>query len=98
MIQFSHIICDPLGLHARPVAQIAAAAMSWDSKITVSRVDSSFAGDRSADIPAGSSGVDAKDLMALMSLNAACGDELIITVQGSDEQAAAQALRQAFTF
>lgn len=35
MIEFSHTITDAQGLHARPVAQICAAARQWESGVTV---------------------------------------------------------------
>ncbi len=71
------------GLHARPVAQIAAEAMKWASAATV-RADG-----RSA---------DARNLVALMGLDARQGCELTVEVEGPDEEAAAKALRALFDF
>ena len=83
MRSFSYTIQNAAGLHARPVAQVAAAALEWESAISVT-----CAG-RSA---------DARDLMELMALDASCGDELHVEVEGADEEAAAEALQAIFTF
>ena len=37
MQEFSHVIADPAGLHARPVASIASEALKWRSAATVTR-------------------------------------------------------------
>lgn len=83
MVLFTHVIEDAEGLHARPVAGIAAEAQRWQSRVTIS---------------CGASGADATDLMGLMGLDARCGDELTITVEGPDEEAAAVALQKVFSF
>ncbi len=83
MQEFSHVIADPAGLHARPVASIASEALKWRSAATVTR---------DADA------VAASDLMGLMGLDARCGDTLVVRVEGPDEQEAAAALRRVFTF
>ena len=77
MIEFSHTITDAQGLHARPVAQICAAARQWES---------------------GGLSTSATDLMGLMGLCARKGDELAVKVEGPDEEACADALREVFTF
>ena len=78
MVEFTHVITDIEGLHARPVTVICAEALKWGSAITVS------CNGRSA---------SAADLMGLMGLSARRGDELAFHVEGSDEQEAAAALR-----
>ena len=83
MITFSHVIKDVEGLHARPVALIAAESRKWESTITVAGRGLT---------------TDGSDLMGLMGLDARRGDELVITVDGPDEEAAAEALRAVFTF
>lgn len=35
MIEFSHVISDAEGLHARPVALVASAVHPWESSVTV---------------------------------------------------------------
>lgn len=83
MIEFSHTITDAQGLHARPVAQICAAARQWESGVTVC---------------CGGLSTLATDLMGLMGLCARKGDELAVKVEGPDEEACADALREVFTF
>lgn len=80
MKEIKHVIADPLGMHARPAGRLVKAAMPFASRITVTS-------------PAGSA--DARRLMALMRLNARQGTELTITIEGVDEEQAAEAL-QAF--
>lgn len=83
MVEFSHVISDPEGLHARPVAQVCVAASAWESTVSVS------CGDACA---------SARDLMGLMGLCACKGDELVVRVEGADEVDCAEALREVFCF
>ena len=78
MIEFKHVIADPLGMHARPAGMLVKAAAACSSRVTVTA-------------PGGSA--DGKRLMALMRLAAKQGMELTVTVEGSDEETAADALR-----
>lgn len=83
MVEFSHVIFDVEGLHARPVTRICAAALEWESAVTVTCRGSS---------------TSARDLMGLMGLCARTGDRLGVTVEGPDEEDCAAALREVFTF
>ena len=83
MQEFVHVIADPAGLHARPVTQIVATAMAWQSAVSVSCRGRNAAG---------------TDLMGLMGLDARCGDELSVKVEGPDEEEAAKALRAVVSF
>ena len=80
MKQFTHVIQDPMGMHARPAGMMVKAVAGYTSKITITA-------------PTGSA--DAKRLMALMRLAAKQGMELTVTVEGADEEKAAAEL-QAF--
>ena len=75
MVELSHTIEDPLGFHARPVMLVAAEAAKWKSRVTVAH------GRRRA---------NAADPIALMGLQAEHGDELTLTVDGPDEDDAAE--------
>lgn len=77
MKEIKYTITDPLGMHARPAGMLVKAATPYASKITVSA-------------PTGTA--DAKRLMALMRLAAKQGTQLTITVDGIDEEKAAEAL------
>lgn len=83
MVTFSYTVRGAEGLHARPVAALAAAARAWESEIRIA---------------AGARCASARDLMGLMALDARCGEELTVTVAGSDEEAAAAALHEVLTF
>lgn len=75
MVELSHTIADPLGFHARPVMLVAAEAAKWKSDVVVSH------GRRHA---------NASDPIALMGLQAELGDELTLTIDGPDENDAAE--------
>ena len=79
MKEFTHVISDPLGLHARPAGMLVKAAAGFTSTVTVTA-------------PTGKA--DAKRLMAVMRLAAKQGMELTITVEGPDEEAAAASLQE----
>lgn len=80
MKEFTHIIQDPMGLHARPAALLVKACAAYTSAITVAT-------------PTGKA--DAKRLMAVMRLGAKQGAALTIACDGTDEDKAAAEL-QAF--
>ena len=80
MKEFTHVINDPLGLHARPAGQLVKACAGFASTVTITA-------------PTGKA--DAKRLMAVMRLAAKQGMELTVTVDGADEEKAAAEL-QAF--
>lgn len=80
MKEFTHVIADPLGLHARPAGMLVKACAGYASAITITA-------------PGGKA--DAKRLMAVMRLAAKQGMELVVTVDGADEEKAAAEL-QAF--
>ncbi|MDY4041711.1 MAG: HPr family phosphocarrier protein [Collinsella sp.] len=83
MVTFSYTVRGAMGLHARPVAELSAAARAWESEIWIA---------------VGARRSSARDLMGLMELDAHCGDELAVSVAGPDEEAAAAALREVLTF
>lgn len=82
MKTFTHVIQDPLGLHARPAGLLVKAATAYTSAVTVTA-------------PTGKA--DAKRIMAIMRLAAKKGMELTITCEGDDEEAAAAGLQKFLT-
>ena len=78
MQTFTHVIQDPLGLHARPAGLLVKAASAYQSGITVT-TDSGTA--------------DAKRILSLMRLAAKQGTALTLRIEGDDELAAAQNLK-----
>ena len=82
MKQFNYVINDPLGLHARPAGMLAKLAKPYaDTVISVTKGDKT---------------VKASQLMKLMSLAAKNGDEVTVTVEGPEEEAAFEAVKAFF--
>lgn len=81
MKNFSYVITDAQGIHARPAGLLVKAAAAFESKITI--------------IKAGKD-VDAKKIIAVMSLGAKKGEEVTVTAEGSDEDTAIDALKKFF--
>ena len=78
MKTFTHIIQDPLGLHARPAGLLVKAAAAYACAVTLQT-------------PNGKA--DAKRIMAVMRLAAKQGTELTVICEGTDETAAAEGLQ-----
>lgn len=78
MTQFTHIIKDEIGMHARPAGLLAKTAKPFASKITIT---------------AHGKTVDATKLMALMTFGAKCGDEIVLAADGEDEATAIETLK-----
>lgn len=82
MKQFNYVINDPLGLHARPAGLLAKLAKPYaDTVITITK---------------GEKSVKASQLMKIMSLAAKNGDEVTVTVEGPEEDAAFEAVKSFF--
>lgn len=79
MIEWKHRIKDSQGLHARPAAMLALAAGRFQSLIT----------GECQGIQA-----DFKDVIALLGLNAGMDCEIIIKIDGCDEEKAFHAVRE----
>ncbi len=79
MKQFTYTVKDPAGVHARPAGLLAKKAAEFKSKITLIK-DSKRA--------------DTKRIMMLMSLGIKCGDEIIVAIEGEDEDVAAQQIEK----
>ena len=78
----THVIADPLGLHARPAGLLVKLAAGFESAIVVTT---------------STGNADAKRIMALMRLGAKQGTLLTVTCSGPDEDAAAEAIRRLLT-
>lgn len=77
MQEIAYTITDENGIHARPAGMFVKMASGFSSDIQVKK------GERSA---------DAKRLFGLMGLGVKRGDTIIVTVDGPDEQQAANEL------
>lgn len=77
MKQFEYIVTEPVGIHARPASVLVKAAASYKSNITIER------NGKSADV---------KRLLALMGMGVKCGETVLFTIEGADEELAAKQL------
>ena len=81
MIEFRYTVKDPVGIHARPAGMLATRAKEFSSEILL------FKEEKSA---------NATRLMAVMGLCIKGGDCVRVTVEGSDEARAAEAMERFF--
>jgi len=79
LVEFAYTLTTDDGLHARPAGNFAKKTQGYAEKITVAKGDKS---------------VDAKRLFSVLSLKANRGDEIIITVEGDDENNVADELKK----
>lgn len=70
---FTYVITDPEGIHARPAGELVKAAKEYASTIKIAKD--------------GKSG-DCKKIFGIMGLGVKNGNEVTITVEGEDEEAA----------
>ncbi len=73
MKEFTYVITDPEGIHARPAGELVKAAKEYASTIKI--------------VKDGKSG-DCKKIFGIMGLGVKNGNEVTITVEGEDEEAA----------
>lgn len=82
MQQFTYVIKDPLGIHARPAGLLVKLVKPFDDTvITISKGDKA---------------VKATQLMKLMSLAVKNGDEVTVTAEGPAEEEAIAAVKKYF--
>ena len=74
-------IVNKLGLHARPASLIVQTAMAFSSNIYIIKDEIK---------------VDAKSIMGILMLAAACGTELILRTEGPDEEQALEKMVEIF--
>lgn len=79
MREFRYTINDKNGIHARPAGLIVQCAKGFQSSLTLWR------GEKSA---------DCRKLFSLMQLGVKCGDEVMVTADGADEDAAIAELEE----
>lgn len=77
MKEFKYTITDELGIHARPAGLLVKEAKKFESAIKLATAAKT---------------VDAKGIMGVMSLGAKKGEEVTVTADGADEEAAAAAI------
>ncbi|MGH9947793.1 MAG: HPr family phosphocarrier protein [Pyrinomonadaceae bacterium] len=83
MIEAAVTLNNPLGLHARAAAKVVAVANTFESNITIER-------------PSCGRTADARSILSLLKLGAKFGSNLVIKVNGGDEEAALNAMLELF--
>ncbi|QSG01457.1 HPr family phosphocarrier protein [Natranaeroarchaeum sulfidigenes] len=83
MIERTVTIVPEDGLHARPASKFVETANEYDSEITVK--------------PEGSEAVNAASMLAVTGIGAKSGDEVVLTADGPDEEAAIEAVAAVLT-
>ncbi len=81
MKSFDYVIKDELGIHARPAGLVVKEAKKFASTITITKDGKSAA---------------ATKLMAIMGMAVKCGDQVTVSVEGEDEEAACEAMKAFF--
>lgn len=82
MIRFDYVVTDKEGIHARPAGVLVQEAKKYACSISLENKGKT---------------VDAKRLLAVMSLAAKCGEKITVTCNGEGEEKAAEALKVFFT-
>jgi len=79
MVKLTHIVKDPLGIHARPAGLLVRLCSDYKSDIVVSK---------------GEKHGDAKKIFSIMALAVKCGDEITVEISGEDESVTGDALKK----
>lgn len=81
MKEFKYVITDAQGINARPASELVKELKGVSSVVKLTKEGKT---------------VEAKKLMAVMSLGIKCGQEITVTVEGEDEDAVAERLENFF--
>ena len=79
MKNFEYVVKEAVGIHARPASQLVTAAKLYQSKITIDKMGKK---------------ADVKSIISLMALGVKCGERIIFSIEGDDEEIAAQGLEE----
>ena len=81
MKDFTYVIKDGVGIHARPAGLLVKKAQEFKSEILLECKGKT---------------ADAKKIFSVMGLAAKCGDDVIVKVSGEDEAQAAEEMERVF--
>ena len=81
MKSFTYVITDKEGIHARPAGIVVAEAKKYASAVTIENKGKK---------------ADLKRIFGVMSLCVKCGEEVVVSAEGADEAAAAEAIEKVF--
>ena len=77
MKEFTYVITDKEGIHARPAGELVKEAAAFPCSVTIAKGDKE---------------VDAKRIFGVMGLGAKCGEEITVRTDGEKEDEAIAAL------
>lgn len=77
MRSFTYVIADRVGIHARPAGIVVKEAKKYESSVA---------------FKCGEKEADGKKLAPLMAMGIKCGDEVVVEVDGPDEETACAAM------
>ncbi len=77
MKEFTYVITDPMGIHARPAGLFVKEAATCECNVTISKDGKE---------------VDAKRILGVMGLGAKQGHEIVLKCDGADEDVAIEKL------
>ena len=81
MKQFTYVITDKEGIHARPAGLVVAEAKKYASAITIENKGKK---------------ADLKRIFGVMGLCVKCGESIVVVTEGPDEEAASAAVEKVF--
>ena len=81
MKEFTYVVTDPIGIHARPAGLLVKEAKKFESTITITK---------------GETEVNCLKLRAVMSLGVKTGESVVVKAEGADEDAAIAAFEEFF--
>ena len=81
MKSFNYVITDEIGIHARPAGLLVKEAQKFESSIT---------------LECGGKKAAATKLMAIMGMGVKTGNEVTVSAEGADEDAAIAAMQEFF--
>ncbi|MBE6122418.1 MAG: HPr family phosphocarrier protein [Solobacterium sp.] len=81
MIELQITVKDPQGIHARPAGRITSALLGYESFVTLWKGEKDY---------------DVKKLLSFMGSELKCGEQVVIRVEGPDEEKCAEAVKQLF--
>jgi phosphocarrier protein len=78
MKEISYVITDELGIHARPAGLLVKVTSKYNCNIKIIK---------------GTMDIDAKSILGVMSLGVKKGEEILVTLEGTDEAEASESIR-----
>ncbi len=79
MKNFEYVVKEAVGIHARPASQLVTTAKLYKSKITIDKTGKK---------------ADVKSIISIMALGVKCGERIVFSIEGDDEELATQGLEE----